>query len=67
MSYNVHIVPDAINSGMRPTLAADIMAVTGAMFVISRVVLGMLADRHGTKPVLSSALLWQRPLSFSLP
>jgi len=52
MSYNVHIVPDAINSGMRPTLAADIMAVTGAMFVISRVVLGTLADRHGNKPVL---------------
>jgi MFS family permease len=52
MSYNVHIVPDAINSGMRPALAADIMAVTGAMFVISRVVLGTLADRHGNKPVL---------------
>jgi MFS family permease len=52
MSYNVHIVPDAINSGMRPTLAADIMAVTGAMFVISRVILGILADKHGNKPVL---------------
>ncbi len=52
MSYNVHIVPDAINSGMRPTRAANIMAVTGAMFVISRIILGTLADRYGNKPVL---------------
>jgi MFS family permease len=52
MSYNVHIVPDAINSGMRPTSAANIMAVTGAMLILSRIVLGSLADRSGNKPIL---------------
>jgi MFS family permease len=52
MSYNVHIVPDAINSGMRPTAAADIMAVTGAMFIISRIALGSVADRSGNKPIV---------------
>jgi MFS family permease len=52
MSYNVHIVPDAINSGMRPTAAANIMAVTGAMFIISRIALGLVADRSGNKPIV---------------
>jgi MFS family permease len=52
MSYNVHIVPDAINSGMRPTSAANIMAVTGAMLILSRIVLGTIADRTGNKPIL---------------
>jgi MFS family permease len=52
MSYNVHIVPDAINSGMRPTTAANIMAVTGAMFIISRIALGSIADRSGNRPIV---------------
>jgi MFS family permease len=52
MSYNVHIVPDAINSGMRPTSAANIIALSGATLIMSRILLGSLADRSGNKPIL---------------
>jgi MFS family permease len=51
MAYNVHIVPDAINSGMSPTLAARILALTGALMLSGRIMLGTIADRKGTKPI----------------
>jgi MFS family permease len=51
MAYNVHVVPDAINAGMSPTLAAKILALTGALMLAGRIVLGTIADRKGTKPV----------------
>ncbi len=51
MSYNVHIVPDAINAGMPPTLAARILALTGALLLAGRIVLGTIADRIGNKPI----------------
>jgi MFS family permease len=51
MSYNVHIVPDAINAGMSPTSAANILALTGALMLTGRIVLGTVADRRGHKPV----------------
>ena len=51
MSYTVHIVPDAINSGMAPTAAAHILATTGALLIVGRILLGTLADKTGNKPV----------------
>jgi MFS family permease len=51
MSYNVHIVPDAINAGMPPTSAARILALTGALMLAGRIVLGTIADRTGNKPI----------------
>ena len=51
MSYTVHIVPDAINSGMTPTAAAHILATTGALLIAGRILLGTLADKTGNKPV----------------
>ena len=51
MAYNVHIVPDAINSGMSPTSAAHILALTGALMLAGRIVLGTIADRTGNKPI----------------
>jgi MFS family permease len=51
MAYNVHIVPDAINAGMAPTLAARILALTGAMMLAGRIVLGTIADKTGCKPI----------------
>ena len=51
MAYNVHIVPDAINAGMPPTSAAHILALTGALMLAGRIVLGMIADRTGNKPI----------------
>ncbi|MBN1190681.1 MAG: MFS transporter [Dehalococcoidales bacterium] len=50
-SINVHIVPDAINAGMAPTTAANIMAVSGGLLVIGRIILGTTADKIGNKRV----------------
>jgi MFS family permease len=51
MSYNVHIVPDAINSGMPSTEAAHILATTGALLIAGRILLGIIADKIGNKPI----------------
>jgi MFS family permease len=51
MAYNVHIVPDAINAGMHPTSAAHILALTGALLLVGRIVLGTIADKTGNKPI----------------
>jgi len=51
MAYNVHIVPDAINAGMAPTSAAHILALTGALMLAGRIVLGIVADKRGNKPI----------------
>jgi MFS family permease len=57
MSYNVHIVPDAINAGMSSTSAAHILALTGALMLTGRIVLGMTADRTGNKPIFIFCLI----------
>jgi MFS family permease len=51
MAYNVHIVPDAIHAGMHPTRASSILALTGALLLTGRIVLGIVADKIGNKPV----------------
>jgi MFS family permease len=51
MSYNVHIVPDAINSGMSSTRAANVLATTGALMIAGRIILGTIADKTGNKPI----------------
>jgi MFS family permease len=51
MTYNVHIVPDAISSGMNPNSAAHILAVSGLLLVIGRIILGTAADTIGNKPI----------------
>ncbi|HEX7474495.1 MAG TPA: MFS transporter, partial [Dehalococcoidales bacterium] len=51
MSINVHIVPDAIHAGMSATSAANILAVSGALLVAGRIVLGNSADRVGNQPI----------------
>jgi MFS family permease len=47
MSYNVHIVPDAISSGMAPARAANVLAITGALMIVGRIILGTIADKTG--------------------
>lgn len=51
MTYNVHIVPDAIQSGMNPNTAARIMATSGALLIVGRIVLGSAADKIGNKRI----------------
>jgi MFS transporter, OFA family, oxalate/formate antiporter len=50
-AINVHIVPDAINSGMVPTTAANILATSGGLLVAGRILLGIAADRAGNKRI----------------
>jgi MFS family permease len=57
MSYNVHIVHDAENAGMAQTSAATIMSLTGALLLAGRIVLGLLADKIGHKPVFIFSFL----------
>jgi MFS family permease len=64
-AINVHIVPDAINAGMSSTVAANILAVSGGVLVIGRVILGTAADRIGNKRIFifgfilsTLALIW---------
>ncbi|HTY64960.1 MAG TPA: MFS transporter [Acidobacteriota bacterium] len=51
MSYNIHIVPDAINSGMPSTEAAQILATTGALLIAGRILMGILADGIGNRRI----------------
>jgi MFS family permease len=57
MAYNVHIVPDAINTGMSPRSAAYILALTGALLLAGRIVLGTIADKRGNKPIFISCFI----------
>jgi MFS family permease len=64
-AINVHIVPDAINTGMSPTTAANILAVSGGLLVVGRVILGTAADRTNNKRIFlfgftlsTLALVW---------
>jgi MFS family permease len=51
-SINVHIVPDAILAGMTPTAAANILAVSGAVMIPARLLLGSGGDRIGNRKIL---------------
>jgi MFS family permease len=64
-SFNVHIVPDAINAGMSSTIAASILSVSGGLLVVGRLILGSAADRIGNKRIFifgfilsALALVW---------
>jgi len=52
-SIMVHSVINAIGLGMSPTGAAGIMTAIGGMGVVGRVGVGMLADRFGSKRLLT--------------
>ncbi len=61
----VHSVINAIDIGMSPTSAANILAIIGVTGIIGRIVFGRLADVIGMKPVLifsfflmSAGFLW---------
>ncbi len=64
-AINVHIVPDAINTGMSSTTAAGILAVSGGTVVVGRVIMGTAADRTGNQKIFifgfflsTLALIW---------
>jgi MFS family permease len=49
MSLSVHIVPHIIDLKISPATAANILAVTGAVTIIGRIVFGAIADKIGGK------------------
>jgi len=48
-AINIHLVPDAISSGIAPTTAAYILSVIGGVSIIGRLGLGALGDRIGNR------------------
>ena len=50
-SVNVHIVPQAENQGISPGTAANILATSGALLIVGRIILGALADRIGNRSI----------------
>ena len=64
-SIMVHIVPHVTDQGISAIIAANILTVIGALSLIGRVTMGVVADRIGNKPclivgliVLSVSLSW---------
>jgi MFS transporter, OFA family, oxalate/formate antiporter len=51
-AFTVHIVPDAINSGMASTAAAYILTTSGALMLLGRIFLGLAADSLGNKQII---------------
>lgn len=61
----IHIVPHATDLGISPLNAANILAVIGALTIVSRVVFGSIADRIGNRQLfiicfilMTAACLW---------
>jgi len=52
-SVMVHVVVNAIGHGLSPSSAAGIMTAVGGMGVVGRIGVGILADRFGSKPLLT--------------
>jgi len=64
-NINVHIVPHTTDLAISAASAANILAIIGAMSVISRVVMGTVGDRVGNKPaaitcfvIMLASLIW---------
>ena len=67
-AISVHIVPHATDLGISATAAANILATTGGLAIIGRVLMGSAADRIGSRQALaigyvlmSAALFWVVP------
>jgi MFS family permease len=61
----VHIVPHAINLGISPIIAANIIVIIGGVNAVGRIIIGYSSDRIGVKPsllisfiLMGTALLW---------
>ena len=66
----VHIVPHAIDLGISPGTAANILATVSGLGIVGMVVMGAIADRIGNRKVfiigfslMSLALFWLLPIS----
>jgi len=61
----VHIVPHAIDLGISPIIAANIIVIIGGVNAVGRIIIGYSSDRIGVKPsllisfiLMGTALLW---------
>ena len=53
----VHIVIHAIETGIAPTPAADILSVAAGVSIFARITIGALADRMGNKPTIMTCFI----------
>ncbi len=53
----VHLVPHASDIGISPNIAANILAVLGALVIFGRIILGIAGDRFDNKLVFSFAFI----------
>jgi len=65
MVVSVHIIPHATDIGISPVAAANILVIRGAVGIPSNILMGLVADRIGKKPVMiftfilrTTALFW---------
>lgn len=61
----VHIVPHAIDLGISPIIAANIIVIIGGVNAVGRIIIGYSSDKIGVKPsllisfiLMGTALLW---------
>ena len=62
----VHVVPYALDMGIRSTIAAGSMTALGVGSMVGRIVIGALSDRIGRKKTLGAAYLFQGLVTFCL-
>jgi len=65
-AITIHLVPHITDLGISATTAANVLAVTGGMQVISGIVLGGVADRVGIRRVLAISLILISAALFAL-
>ena len=63
----VHIVPHAIDIGISAVSAASILSVTGGISIASRVIMGSVADRTGSKRAIMIIFILMAAALFWLP
>jgi MFS family permease len=63
----IHIVPHLTDSGMSARAAANVLGAIGLGSVLGRILVGVLADRYGTKLVLVACLIIKGIVLLCLP
>ncbi len=66
-AVNIHIVPDALRSGISATTAATILATIGGLQIVGRIGLGLAADKVGNRIMFIFGFAVFAALSFWLP
>jgi MFS family permease len=66
-AVGIHIVPDALKSGISATTAASILATMGGLQIVGRIGLGLAADKVGNRIMFVMGFIIFAILTFWLP